>query len=94
MPKITFTEDVTLESESPETGPHYRKGYCVDVPQMIAQKWISKGAAVLGEVTLETAAPAATQDAGTEEEAASEVRRDPLPRRRKRGWSPVDEGDV
>lgn len=87
MPIITFTEDVTLESEAPETGPHYRKGYAPDVSEKEAQKWVSKGVAVYGAIE----APAEAVEAPPEPEPEAVSAPEPRPSRRKRGWSPLDE---
>lgn len=84
MPVITFTEDVTLESEAPETGPHYRKGYCVDAAAKVAQEWVSKGVAVYGKI--EIAAPV-IEPAVIEEPAEEEK---PKPSRRRKRWTPDD----
>lgn len=101
MPIITFTEDVTLTSEAPGTGPHYRKGYCVDVPEKIAQGWVAKGVAVYGQIETpetvveETPAPVAVVSE-PEPEAETPVETPtprPSRRRRRRGWSPLDEND-
>lgn len=57
MPHITFTQDVTLESEPSGTGPHFRRGYSPDVSEDQARKWIGKGVAVRGVVSVEAKAP-------------------------------------
>ena len=51
MPRITFTQDVTLPNE--KGGPHYTRGYSPDVSDDEARKWVKAGKAVLGEVKLE-----------------------------------------
>lgn len=50
MPRITFTEDVTLANEPEGSGPHYRRGYCPDVSEDEARKWVKAGKAVMGVV--------------------------------------------
>lgn len=71
MPRITFTQDVTLDDQPEGTGPHYRRGYCPEVNDHEAQKWIKKGVAEYGEVQLtqpakECPAPDITQESEPE----------------------------
>lgn len=68
MPRITFTEDVTIDGEV--GGPHFRRGYQPDVSDQEARRWIAKGVAVLGAVDLANEQP---KDEPKEDEPAFEI---------------------
>lgn len=92
---ITFVKDVTLASEPEGTGPHYRKGYCVDASPDFACAQVAEGNAVHGLVK-EPEAEASAEPIepvyapAPEPEEVKEEDLPPMPVKRKTRWKPHD----